>query len=1468
MSRLQSFIDNVSGKSKAAYTGRRDGYTAQIKKAVKVPTLAAPVTQALAKAEAAAKKKRFVEAQAALDELERLIGMADQMPDDPVRAMAVGSKLEAAWQPVRDLPAVDPGLTKQRLKVVAAMNGGKFDDAETAIGLLEGFVSTAVADYAEYSLSGEAFETHLEELDGFAAAEAEGLRGDRAVAAGQAKVGDYGGAKTMLATVVERAAGLLPGYRTALANWESKAGPLKAVAGKLGALETWAVAGADALRNRLNAVEELASQKNYAKAFADFAGVQTDVENLHTLESGKRKDAKDKKAKEDSDALEESGSGVPELFSREDYEKVEQVQKPRVDEAGRRCGVFPELAGVLVPVTAGWLKVEEQVTAVEFLKARDLLENLVPKIDEALVAAADAEKREGELKQKVIEIKKTTDTAPNPPPTPELIQVWKAATDKLGDVENHLAAREVKDAEADFLLLGPLVETASTKQTEYDEAKKAFEEEYKTAEAERTEAEKVKTKSDRVKVLLATDLKNYTDADEVVEAAKTEKRWKAAKDAIGEMKRLALLLTAALPTAQAQADYETAYTPEIKLAHEKAAAALKTATAPMKKKLDTEFKAFEPKATAHDEAVKTKAWPTAFGVVGDLKSTAEAVNTAAQQYETAKTDFDNVFNPFAARHGEAAAIAAKPPSELADEVKAFTDANQKMEDEKEKGAWGPAKTVITAELKPAADGLVDANTALQNYFTAYGLVHRTMVSAYYIWINGPLAVKNDPLAQLNAFSAAYNGWYTAKDIKQWGTATTQAAAMEAPGQALIRAMEKYSTAKAAYTSEYDRIKPVFDDGCAAYNNMPSGLKARTECTAFLGAFNVWKPLKNAENWTAALAALADLETTSTNISTASFGGTFDAGAILQIRNKFEDGPFQTRIANAKLYSTNVHIQTLVAEVEGLENNTESALVGNDGPAALTTLGKLTAALKKNEDARTEYGKYKLAYKQAATDTGSKVLLARALGPTPAALVKARNKGLNATKAAIEALAEKGQFAVAVKRIAEWVKEAEGWIASWAEATEAQTALGVAPPDLPDEAKLNDLLAKPNGGKVLDALVRGLPDGPPNGPPRRDVIAKVMKARFGVDLELKKFKPVMVDKMIEKKIPKMKQKVGSAGPEFDTGGKPVMEPELDSGGQPVLVTELDSEGKKVMVVEYESNGTTPKKVQKLDKDNKPEFEQVADTTTKGSKTVKKVYELLQQAPEKYSVNSPSMKSIVRVGGAGGRSGGSYYAPDKKAVVLECGRAGNSGNAIGNPTELPDVTDPLYQPVGSDVPSYFDWTTVHEIGHAVDDKERYMDNKGASAECGGWTEHGNNIDPIAAAVQNDSRFKAGGVPFDLDYIKGLLSGGDGATVPPPQGGATPPNWANAAVAIKGWVTAVGLKSELWMNGSESTARAIGGRVYQEAYSKTWVSYDVAARAKGITGYQFRAPGEWFAELYAAYYTGKLNPNHPFARVVESL
>lgn len=56
------------------------------------------------------------------------------------------------------------------------------------------------------------------------------------------------------------------------------------------------------------------------------------------------------------------------------------------------------------------------------------------------------------------------------------------------------------------------------------------------------------------------------------------------------------------------------------------------------------------------------------------------------------------------------------------------------------------------------------------------------------------------------------------------------------------------------------------------------------------------------------------------------------------------------------------------------------------------------------------------------------------------------------------------------------------------------------------------------------------------------------------------------------------------------------------------------------------------------------------------------------------------------------------------------------------------------------------------------------------------------------------------------------------------------------------------------------AVNNRVIQETYKGKWRSYSLAARDDAVTSYQFRAPAEWFAEIYAAYYCGLIKRTDP--------
>ena len=88
-----------------------------------------------------------------------------------------------------------------------------------------------------------------------------------------------------------------------------------------------------------------------------------------------------------------------------------------------------------------------------------------------------------------------------------------------------------------------------------------------------------------------------------------------------------------------------------------------------------------------------------------------------------------------------------------------------------------------------------------------------------------------------------------------------------------------------------------------------------------------------------------------------------------------------------------------------------------------------------------------------------------------------------------------------------------------------------------------------------------------------------------------------------------------------------------------------------------------------------------------------------------------------------------------------------------------------------------------------------------------------------------------------------------------------WERRRVAAFDWTRKIRSAASPWANGSVAPADRDRRPGLPGVVSRhRWFSYDLAARSQGLTGYQFRAPWEWFAELYAAHFSGKLKPEHP--------
>ena len=221
-------------------------------------------------------------------------------------------------------------------------------------------------------------------------------------------------------------------------------------------------------------------------------------------------------------------------------------------------------------------------------------------------------------------------------------------------------------------------------------------------------------------------------------------------------------------------------------------------------------------------------------------------------------------------------------------------------------------------------------------------------------------------------------------------------------------------------------------------------------------------------------------------------------------------------------------------------------------------------------------------------------------------------------------------------------------------------------------------------------------------------------------------------------------------------------------------------------------------------------------------------------------------------------GSFYQASGGLVVLSCGRVdtGKISMRTKQDREL-SITDPNCQPNDTPDPSSFNWITLHEIGHTVDDKQSFMNGKAGSSKYGGWHDYGNDVSKVANAIHGECG-------YDETWIKDYLLK-KSRDEPPPGDPANQLAWNAERDAAKTWCDAIREGNKVWMKQGVCAARTCtqgkhNGRVYHQAYGGRWVSYEFAARARGVTGYQFRAPGEWFAELYAAYATKKMNEGHP--------
>jgi hypothetical protein len=174
-----------------------------------------------------------------------------------------------------------------------------------------------------------------------------------------------------------------------------------------------------------------------------------------------------------------------------------------------------------------------------------------------------------------------------------------------------------------------------------------------------------------------------------------------------------------------------------------------------------------------------------------------------------------------------------------------------------------------------------------------------------------------------------------------------------------------------------------------------------------------------------------------------------------------------------------------------------------------------------------------------------------------------------------------------------------------------------------------------------------------------------------------------------------------------------------------------------------------------------------------------------------------------------------------------------------------TDPKDMPYKTKTEG-FSISTLHEIGHSVDARHGIMPKCQESNNCGNWKK--SSVDEVAQAVYLQIAGNWVGNAMQtpqqklVEAVKAVLATGE---LKAPKD-IDQSEWGKFVTTLSDCV----LIREDQSPWDAQEVVAFGGRAYLESYKNDWWSYNRTSRtgANTVRGYQWRAPGEWFADLYA--------------------
>lgn len=245
-------------------------------------------------------------------------------------------------------------------------------------------------------------------------------------------------------------------------------------------------------------------------------------------------------------------------------------------------------------------------------------------------------------------------------------------------------------------------------------------------------------------------------------------------------------------------------------------------------------------------------------------------------------------------------------------------------------------------------------------------------------------------------------------------------------------------------------------------------------------------------------------------------------------------------------------------------------------------------------------------------------------------------------------------------------------------------------------------------------------------------------------------------------------------------------------------------------------------------------------------------------------NPRLLHILRDSNRG--TGSAYYAGPRQGAQGDVLMGGRTDADIQTDTSSYGVLNAGASGPGSPEISLktFNATLRHEIGHAVDSQLGIMQSWGQQQVAGGWIKYDSFEAFVDAIIAASGGMRYGGEDLNRKYRKGMID----AVSASPQitfsaaltaAGVTPPATDPGGAVSVVWEPErySPANDGPWYNHKWVTR---GDRNFQTAYGSATSLYSFLANVRTnrmITDYQWRAPGEWFAEVYQIYYAETENP-----------